>query len=103
MSWFTEIRETLCTTVWKGWYQQQCHYDNKMDRMCMESTVFIQPESEISCLNKTPQLGLKLVQPNGLSLGAQPVQIEAGQAERVSNVNVINSTYIPNSNPFSGL
>ncbi len=50
--------------------------------------VFIQPESEISCLKKTPQLGLKLVQPNGLLLGAQPVQIEAGQAEWVSSVNV---------------
>ncbi len=40
---------------------------------------------------------LKFVQLNGLLLGTQPVQVEAGQVEQVSSINVINSTYIPNS------
>ncbi len=48
-------------------------------------------------MNVLPQLGLKFVQPNGLPLGTQPVQVEADRVERVSSVNIINSTYIPNS------
>ena len=65
----------------------------------MESTVFIQPESEIPCLlgmNILPQLGLKFVQPNGEPLGTQPVCVEACQVEEVSSVKVISSTYLPN-------
>ncbi len=42
------LRETLCTTVWKGWYQQQSLPQTRVVlSVSVESTVFIQP---ISCL-----------------------------------------------------